>query len=226
VDEVDVRSSVINERKRESMQPIHNIYCVGRNYRLHAEELGNDVPDIPVIFSKPTHALVKADGREITLPGDWGDVHFEVEFVVYIGRAFETGMAVDDVVDGMALGVDFTLRDVQRELKKKGQPWLLAKGFPHSALITDFRPFPGTAQCLKTEFVLLKNGKTVQTGRMGDMLFDLQTIVEFIAAHVGLGGGDIIYTGTPAGVGPVSDGDRLTLRWGGETWGDCVVKLI
>lgn len=208
------------------MDTIRNIYCVGRNYRLHAEELGNQVPDSPMLFSKPTHALVKADGREIPLPGNRGEVHYEAEVVIHIGRTFEKGMHVGDVVDNMALGIDFTLRDVQSELKKKGQPWLPAKGFPNSAVVTEFREFPGVAACKETGFSLLVNGETVQSGHMQDMLFDLQTIIEFTADHFGLGAGDIIYTGTPAGVGPVSDGDRLALVWGDETLGECTVKLV
>ncbi|MBA4493843.1 fumarylacetoacetate hydrolase family protein [Paenactinomyces guangxiensis] len=207
------------------MESIHNIYCVGRNYRMHAEELGNDVPQSPMIFSKPTHALVEAKGQEILLPADRGEVHYEAEWVVHISKPYQPGMKVEELVDRMALGIDFTLRDVQSQLKKKGHPWLLAKGFPNSAVITAFREFPGIDVCKTIDFSLVKNGEQVQRGKISDMLFDLETIISFCSSHFGLGKGDIIFTGTPAGVGAVADGDQLQLRWGDEVLGDCLVKM-
>lgn len=207
------------------MDTIRNIYCVGRNYRLHAEELGNKVPDSPFLFTKPTHALVMADGQCITLPTDQGEVHHELEWVVHVAKPFKKGMQVNDVIDRMALGIDFTLRDVQSALKKAGKPWLLAKGFPNSAAVTRFRDFPGIAACKEIDFSLEVNENTVQIGNIRQMIFDLQTIVEFTASHFGLGPGDLIYTGTPAGVGPVSHGDRLVLNWGTERLGSCTICM-
>jgi 2-keto-4-pentenoate hydratase/2-oxohepta-3-ene-1,7-dioic acid hydratase in catechol pathway len=207
------------------MNQIRNIYCVGRNYRLHAEELGNAVPTSPFLFSKPTHALVEANGQTIVLPGNQGEVHYETELVLHIFRPYEPGMSVEDIVDKMALGIDFTLRDVQSELKKKSHPWLRAKGFPNSAVLTKFHAFPGEAACAETDFSLFKNGERVQRGNVSDMLFNMQTIIEFAVEHFGLGQGDIIYTGTPAGVGPVADGDKLELLWGDDVWGTCVIHL-
>lgn len=204
---------------------IQNIYCVGRNYALHAKELNNEVPDAPFLFSKPTHALVYAEGQDLLLPGDRGSIHYEAELVIHISKDYEKGMKVDELVDQFTLGIDFTLRDVQGELKKKGYPWLLAKGFPGSALLCGFREFPGMEECKKVDFSLFKNNEQVQCGNMKDMIFDLQTIVDFTAKHFGLGAGDIIFTGTPAGVGAVSDGDRLSLRWGDQAIGDCTIKL-
>ncbi|MBN6188100.1 fumarylacetoacetate hydrolase family protein [Aneurinibacillus sp. BA2021] len=207
------------------MKQIRNIYCVGRNYRLHAEELGNAVPTMPFLFSKPTHSLVEANGEVISLPGNRGEVHYEAEVVLHIARPYEAGMKVEDIVDEMALGIDFTLRDVQSELKKKSHPWLRAKGFPNAAVLTAFHAFPGVEACAQTDFSLRKNGEQVQRGNVRDMLFDMQTIIEFTAEHFGLGEGDIIYTGTPAGVGPVADGDRLELCWGEDIWGACTIRL-
>ncbi|MGZ4121807.1 MAG: fumarylacetoacetate hydrolase family protein [Tumebacillaceae bacterium] len=204
---------------------IRNIYCVGRNYRLHAQELGNDVPTSPFLFTKPTHSLVTTAGQEIILPANDGSIHHEVEHVVLIDKTFEPGMKVADVVSRMALGLDLTLRDVQSELKQKGHPWLRAKGFRNSAILTEFHEFPGVEACQQTDFSLQINGNVVQQGNISDMLFDLQTIFEFVAKHYGLGAGDIIYTGTPAGVGPLADGDKLTLLWGDEIYGECSVKL-
>lgn len=207
------------------MNSIRNIYCVGRNYALHAKELNNDVPTSPFLFSKPTHALVESKGQEIILPGDQGSIHYEAELVIQIGKSYEKGIKVDDLVDSMAIGIDFTLRDVQSELKKKGHPWLLAKGFPNSAVMSKFIAFPGVEECKKTDFALLKNGEQVQLGNIKNLIFDLQTVVDFSASHFGLGEGDIIYTGTPEGVGPVSDGDELSLVWDGQILGDCTIKL-
>ncbi|NGQ97353.1 fumarylacetoacetate hydrolase family protein [Brevibacillus sp. SYP-B805] len=207
------------------MQQIRNIFCVGRNYRLHAEELGNAVPTSPFLFSKPTHALALADGQAIALPGNQGEVHHEIELVVHIAKPYQPGMKPDDMIDRMALGIDFTLRDVQAELKKKGHPWLLAKGFPNSAVITPFRPFPGLEAVKRTDFSLLKNGERVQNGNISDVIFDLETIIRFAVDHFGLTAGDLLFTGTPAGVGPVADGDLLQMYWGDEMWGQFVVKM-
>jgi len=204
---------------------IQNIFCVGRNYRLHAAELGNDVPTSPMIFSKPTHSLVEAAGQVIPLPGTKGEVHFEAELVLHIARPFEPGVTLEQMVDKIALGIDWTLRDVQSNLKKKGHPWLLAKGFPNSAVVTPFRPFPGVEALEQTPFSLLKNGETVQSGKLSEAIFDAMTILSFISENFGLKAGDIVYTGTPAGVGPARDNDRFELRWGEENWGSFTVQL-
>jgi 2-keto-4-pentenoate hydratase/2-oxohepta-3-ene-1,7-dioic acid hydratase in catechol pathway len=204
---------------------IRNIYCVGRNYRAHAAELGNDVPEQPMLFCKPTHALVPMDGREVVLPSGSGEIHHEAELVILIDKPYSGGSDPDDLIGGMALGLDLTLRDVQSELKKKGHPWLAAKGFIRSAPITGFRPFPGVRALAERDFILLKNGKEAQRGNVSRMIFSLRDIIDFTAAHFGLGPGDIIFTGTPEGVAPVADGDRLELLWGDETWGSVRVKL-
>jgi fumarylpyruvate hydrolase len=208
------------------MEVIRNIYCVGRNYRLHAAELGNDVPEFPMLFGKPTHALAAANGQELELPGSRGELHYEAELVIRIARPYEPGLTLEEMVDRIALGIDFTLRDVQSELKKKGHPWLLAKGFRNSAVLTEFRPFPGLAACHATDFSLQKNGEEVQRGNIRDVIFDLMTIIRYTHEHFGVGEGDVIYTGTPAGVGPVADGDRFALLWGDETWGRFTAKLV
>ncbi|MGA8942557.1 MAG: fumarylacetoacetate hydrolase family protein [Thermoactinomyces sp.] len=207
------------------METIRNIYCIGRNYRLHAEELGNEVPPYPLVFLKPTHSLVKANGQEIVLPGNRGQVHYELEWVLYISQSQPAGTPVDQVVGKMALGIDFTLRDVQSELKKKGQPWLLAKGFKNAAAITGFRPFPGVEKCSSQSFSLYKNGNRVQLGKIRDMLFSPQQLIDYCAKHFGLGKGDVIFTGTPAGVGKVEDHDHLELFFEEEKAGECVIRF-
>ncbi|SFL26630.1 2-keto-4-pentenoate hydratase/2-oxohepta-3-ene-1,7-dioic acid hydratase (catechol pathway) [Paenibacillus sp. 1_12] len=207
------------------MDLIRNIYCVGRNYGLHAAELGNDIPEEPMIFMKPTHALTPIHGQTIALPGDRGEVHFETELVLHVGQDYQAGMTVDSLIDTMALGIDFTLRDVQSVIKKKGQPWMPAKGFLNSAALTELRPFIGFEGIRQTEFSLRINDTEAQRGNINDMIFNLQVIVDYIAKHYGLGKGDIIYTGTPAGVGAVHPGDKFQLLWGSETLGEFTIGL-
>lgn len=207
------------------METIRNIYCIGRNYRLHAEELGNEVPHSPLVFLKPTHSLVEANGQEIVLPANRGQVHYEMEWILYISKSQPAGTPVEEVVSHMALGIDFTLRDVQSELKKKGQPWLLAKGFRNSAAVTGFQPFPGVEKCASQSFSLYKNRERVQLGKIRDMLFSSQQLVDYCAKHFGLAKGDVIFTGTPSGVGKVEDLDHLELYWEDEKAGECFIKL-
>lgn len=207
------------------MDFIRNIYCVGRNYGLHAAELGNDIPDEPMIFMKPTHALAPIEGQTLKLPGDRGEVHFEAELVLHVGQNYTAGISIDSLIDKMALGIDFTLRDVQSVIKKKGHPWLPAKGFLNSAAVTEFQPFPGFEEVKQTEFSLQINGAEVQRGNINDMIFNLQVVVDYIAKHYGLGQGDIIYTGTPAGVGAVHAGDQFELLWGATAVGEFTVNL-
>ncbi|MFD1609268.1 fumarylacetoacetate hydrolase family protein [Oceanobacillus luteolus] len=202
---------------------INNIYCIGRNYKKHALELGNEVPEAPLVFSKPTSALAKADGSRISFPGDRGEIHHELEIVLYVGNKVDEGFTVDDVVTHMALGIDFTLRDVQSKLKKKGHPWLIAKGFRNAAIVTDFWDFPGVEKLKETDFYLQRNGDIVQEGNIQSVIFDFQTLLEYIHQEIGLNEGDIIYTGTPEGVGPIADSDEFALKWGEEIKGTFVV---
>ncbi|GIQ69952.1 FAA hydrolase family protein [Xylanibacillus composti] len=204
---------------------IRNVYCVGRNYKLHAEELGNAVPKSPMIFMKPTHALVPMDGGDIVLPGGYGQVHYEAELVVRIGAAYERGMKAAALVSDFALGIDFTLRDLQEELKQKQHPWLKAKGFRAAAPLTRFLPAAGTEILEAASFSLRINDDEVQRGHVRDMIFDVQTLIDHIGGHYGLAEGDVIYTGTPAGVGRIADGDRMALYWGEEQLGSCRVCL-
>jgi 2-keto-4-pentenoate hydratase/2-oxohepta-3-ene-1,7-dioic acid hydratase in catechol pathway len=199
-------------------ESIRNIYCIGRNYRAHAAELGNAVPSRPMLFSKPTHSLVPWKG-DIVLPGGRGEIHYETELVIRIGESIRSGREADRAIDGIAFGIDFTLRDLQSELKRAGHPWLAAKGFPNSAPITEFLPFPGTSALAEKDFALWKNGGLAQRGNVRGMIFGLQEIIDFTALHFGLGPGDLIFTGTPEGVGPVRSGDLLEVHWGGERLG-------
>lgn len=202
---------------------IRNVYCVGRNYKLHAEELGNSVPEEPMIFLKPSHAVALLDGSTLSMPKDKGEIHYEGELVLQIARSYEPGIRVNELVDQMALGIDFTLRDVQSVIKKKGYPWTAAKGFLNSAPVSAFVRFPGLEEAKAENFSVIKNGVQVQQGNIKDMIFSLQDIVDYIGAHYGLGPGDLIFTGTPAGVGAVVPGDEFELLWGTERLGSCVI---
>lgn len=208
------------------LESIKNIVCVGRNYVQHAQELNNPIPQVPLLFTKPTHSLAEANGRELILPGNRGQIQYEVELVFHIARRYEPGIKVDDLVDQMAIGIDFTLRDVQTELKGKGHPWVLAKGFINSAVLTPWQPFAGLEALMKVDFSLEKNSQEVQRGNMKNMIFDLPTVVDYTAKHLGLGQGDIIFTGTPAGVGPVLDGDRFACKLADKELGSCIIKLL
>lgn len=205
---------------------IRNVYCVGRNYRAHAEELGNAVPEKPMLFMKPSHAVAEPDGGTLKLTGSQGSVHYETELVLLAGRTYEPGIRVDELIDRMTLGIDFTLRDVQSKLKDKGHPWLPAKGFRNSAPIGEWIVFPGVEELLRTDFTLVKNGVEAQRGNISRMIFSLQQIVDFCAANYGLGEGDIIFTGTPEGVGPTENGDRFELRFGDKLLGGFTVELV
>lgn len=193
------------------MKNINNIYCVGRNYRAHAKELQNAVPKEPLFFMKPTHAAVFLGTENVlTLPKEQGSVHFELELVIRLKRAYEPGLFLEEVIDSIALGLDFTLRDVQNSAKEDGLPWLKAKGFPNSAALTAERSFR-QQDWSELSFKLLKNGVVQQVGFTADMIFDLPTLLGFCQKHFGLDKDDLIFTGTPAGVGAVSSGDQLQL---------------
>jgi acylpyruvate hydrolase len=185
------------------------IFCVGRNYSEHAKELGNAVPEDPVIFMKPETALLRK-GEDFYLPSFSTDVHHELELVIRISKA---GKKIQEkfahlYYDQLALGIDFTARDLQTRLKAKGLPWELAKGFDGSAPIGDFISINDVTPD-DIGFSLEKNGEVAQQGNSRDMIFSFNKIVSFVSEYFTLKTGDLIYTGTPAGVGPVKAGDLL-----------------
>lgn len=185
---------------------VQRIFCVGRNYASHAAELGNAVPVEPVIFMKPPTAIVSA-GNAILLPRDHGAVHFETEVVLLVGR--DGAESVNDIA-GIALGLDLTLRDEQAKLKSRGLPWELAKAFDGSAPLGDFVVPPGDFS--DVEFECRVNGERHQHGRMRDMLFPVPRIIAFLASRFRLRRGDLVFTGTPEGVGPLVPGDAVELE--------------
>jgi len=204
---------------------VNNIFCIGRNYVAHAHELGNDVPEEPLIFTKPTHALTAATGQTIYFPGNKGALHYEAELVVKMGRDYEAGLPVDALISDMTIGLDLTYRDIQAQLKAKGHPWTIAKGFPNAAIIGNWLPFPGEKTCLNHTYSLDINKERVQIGDMNLMIFPLIEQITYIGTHIGLGKNDIIFTGTPEGVGPLNSGDTLELNWDKQTVGSCTIHI-
>lgn len=205
-------------------QDIRNIYAVGRNYSSFAKEMDNTLSQTPIVFLKPTHALESMTGNEITLSGQKGEVNAEAELVLHVGKNYEPGISFFDLVDQITVGIDFTYRETLNEVKKKGQPWLPAKGFISSCTVGEFRQCR-EEQDLSNDFHLIQNGKVLQVGNVKNMIFSLQSLVEFIAENFGLGAGDLIYTGTPEGIAKLQSGDVLEVRWGEESLGSCVILL-
>lgn len=207
---------------------VGNVYCIGRNYALHAKEMGSEAPASPIVFLKPTHAVLPLSDT-LVLPADAGEVHFETEIVLRVGKPYKSGMSADrlteELIDAMTIGIDLTLRDVQSELKKKGLPWLAAKGFRHSAPVGPWMTFPGLQAAESTEFALRKNGDIAQRGFASDMIFPFGTLLRHLGETYGLDAGDIVFTGTPEGVGALRDGDALELVWDGQAIGGCVVQM-
>lgn len=189
------------------------IICVGRNYRDHARELKNQVPDEPVLFLKPQTALLLKN-QPFFIPDFSREVHHEIEIVVRINRVGKhiQPRFAHKYYEQFALGIDFTARDVQQQLKAKGLPWEKAKAFDGSAYLSEFincadYNFPREP----VSFALSKNGDAVQHGHSSDMLFDVNHLIAYISTYFTLKIGDLIYTGTPAGVGRVEPQDHLEL---------------
>lgn len=187
------------------------IFCIGRNYVNHAKELQNEVPASPVVFMKPPTALFK-NTSNFYLPDFSQDIHYETELVLKIaknGKCIAEKFA-RNYYEEIALGIDFTARDIQSQLKAKGLPWEIAKGFDNAALIGNFLLIEDLKDKENIHFQLSKNNKIVQNGNSKDMLFSFDKIISFISKYFTLQKGDLIYTGTPAGVGKLEIGDNLT----------------
>jgi 2-keto-4-pentenoate hydratase/2-oxohepta-3-ene-1,7-dioic acid hydratase in catechol pathway len=181
------------------------ILCVGRNYAEHARELGNEIPEEPVIFMKPSTALLSV-GSDFHYPAFTKDLHYEAELVLRVSnRGSRIVSDAMDYVDAITVGIDFTARDVQAELKKKGLPWEKAKAWDQAAILGKWQPIPEG----EIHFSLNKNGNPVQQGSTNYMIFPFDILIAHISQYFTLEPGDLIYTGTPAGVGPCVAGDVL-----------------
>lgn len=186
------------------------IICVGRNYAAHARELNNPLPGDPVIFLKPDSALVRGN-QDVYYPEISREVHYECELVLRVGKEgkFIEERFARSYIDGLGLGIDFTARDLQDEAKKKGLPWTLAKGFHGSAPVSEFLPAENFSNPGDVHFNCLINGETRQQGHTALMLFRIEYLIAFISRYMTLKKGDLIFTGTPEGVGPVQPGDHI-----------------
>lgn len=189
---------------------VGKIVCVARNYAEHARELGNPTPDKAVLFIKPASSLL-GNGGTVIIPAYSRDCHHEIELAVLIGR---TGKQIAeaqaaDFVAGYAVALDLTLRDVQAELKAKGLPWEIAKGFDTSCPLSDFVPAATVADPQQLRLCLAVNGEVRQDGTAADMLRPVAKLISEASAYFTLEAGDILLTGTPSGVGPIRHGDRL-----------------
>lgn len=201
------------------------IIAIGRNYAEHAKELNNPVPTTPVIFMKPDTALLK-DNKPFYLPDFSQDIHHEIELVLKVskeGKHISEKFAAD-YFEEIGLGIDFTARDIQSRHKEKGLPWELAKGFDHSAPISNFLPKSQFADLYNLNLKLEVNGQTRQNGNTKDLLFSFERIIAFVSQYITLKKGDLIFTGTPEGVAAVQTGDRLEGYLEGQKLLDFYVK--
>ena len=201
------------------------IICISRNYVNHAKELGNQIPSEPLFFLKPETAI-RAKGHPFFIPDFSDDIHYEVELVVKIDK---TGKNIEEIFaykyySQVGLGIDFTARDIQEECKAKGLPWEKAKGFDGAAQIS--RSFINKSELDLNDisFLLEKNGEQVQIGNSKDMLFSFDAIIAYISKFYTLKIGDLIYTGTPEGVGKVKEGEILKGFIGDKEMFKVVVK--
>lgn len=186
------------------------IICIGRNYAEHAKELGNEIPDEPVIFMKPKSALLQAH-TPFYYPEFTNELHYECELVLRVcknGKYIQERHA-SNYYNGITVGIDFTARDLQDEAKKKGLPWEKSKAFDNSAAVGKFIDITPEINKKNINFTLLKNKELVQKGNSGQMIFSFDAIIANISNYFSLNIGDLIFTGTPAGVGECVVGDEL-----------------
>jgi fumarylpyruvate hydrolase len=203
--------------------PVRHVYCVGRNYAEHAREMGGDAAkEPPFFFTKPADAVVPvvppAVGR-IAYPMATRNLHHELELVVAIGKSGANVAAADaqGLVFGYAVGLDMTRRDLQNDMREKKRPWDIGKSFAQAAPIAPIHPVAQTGPLTRGEITLLVNGERRQHGDLSDMVWDVAHMIEFLSRLYRLEPGDLIFTGTPSGVGPVVVGDRLEGRIDGLT---------
>ena len=186
------------------------IFCVGRNYVAHAKELGNEVPDEPIVFMKPKSALLQAH-TPFYYPEFTNELHYECELVLRISK---NGKYIQDrfaskYYDAVSVGIDFTARDIQNELKSKGLPWEISKAWDNSAVEGKWVPFPNLKNRKDINFCLYKNKELAQQGNSSNMVHNFDNLVAYISNFFSVNIGDVIFTGTPAGVGEAVVGDEF-----------------
>lgn len=204
--------SSINLLPDNTRVDVCTIYCIGRNYIKHIQELENEVNAEPVLFLKPAASLI-TQNRAIELPAYSEDVHHETELVLLIGREgrnIPEENALEHIA-GVGIGLDLTARDTQTALREKGLPWTVSKGFETAACVSDFLPVQRFGDLGKLRFTLKVNGEQRQEGDTSLMIFSVPKILHYISSVITLQPGDVIFTGTPHGVARIAPGDRLEL---------------
>ncbi|MGH8353975.1 MAG: fumarylacetoacetate hydrolase family protein [Pseudomonas sp.] len=199
--------------------PLGKVVCVGRNYAEHAKELNNPLPSEPLLFIKPGSCAVALEGG-FGIPEDRGAVHYEAEIAVLIGKPLSRNPNKEEVLDaisGFAPALDLTLRDLQAKLKEKGYPWEVAKSFDGACVLAPFVPGDAVEDLADIGIRLSINGKLCQDGNSRDMLNPILPLIQHICGHFSLQPGDVLLTGTPAGVGPLNRGDELVLELVGQS---------
>ena len=194
--------------------PVGKLVCVGRNYAEHAKELNNPVPSEPLLFIKPASAAVPLQGG-FAIPQERGSVHYETEIAVLIGKPLSRKPSDEEILDalsGFGVALDLTLRDVQNRLKEKGHPWEVAKAFDGACPLSPFVPADAVADLADIGVRLTLNGEVRQDGNSRDMLTPILELIRYISGHFSLQPGDVVLTGTPAGVGPLAHGDQLSVE--------------
>ncbi len=186
------------------------IICIGRNYANHAKEMNSPIPDVPMFFMKPDTALLPKK-NPFFYPSFTNDLHYECEIVVRINKLGKNiaEKFAHEYYDEIGLGIDFTARDLQQKCKENGHPWEIAKAFEHSAPMSDKFLNKNNLSMENLNFFLYKNGELVQHGNTKDMIFNIDKLIAYISQFITLKIGDLLFTGTPEGVGPVQIGDIL-----------------
>jgi fumarylpyruvate hydrolase len=209
--------------------PVHRIYCVGRNYEEHAKEMGFTGREPPFFFMKPADAVLVVNASEtgeMPYPSLTQNLHHEIELVVAIGKGGKNIAATDAMshVYGYAVGLDMTRRDLQNDMKKQGRPWCIGKGFDHSAPIGPITPAALAGDVANAEIYVQVNGEDRQRSNTSQLIWNIAETIEHLSAAWGLQPGDLIYTGTPEGVGAVVKGDIMVGAVSGL--GDLKVRLV
>jgi acylpyruvate hydrolase len=204
---------------------VGKIVCVGRNYAEHAKELGNEVPDKPVVFIKPSSAIIYS-GDNVVYPPFSSEMHHEAELILLIGKTIKNAdlKKSEEAIIGYGVGLDMTLRDIQNELKKNGNPWTIAKCFDTSAVVSDFILKENYKLTLDEEISLIINGSERQKDQLNKMIFNPAQIVEYISSLLTLEEGDLVFTGTPKGVSKVNKGDKLIAEINGVAKLECKIS--
>ncbi|KLT73627.1 hypothetical protein PL75_01380 [Neisseria arctica] len=203
---------------------VNNIFCIGRNYVDHIAELKNETPTEPVVFMKPNNSIIES-GQTLTLPAYSQSVHYECELVLLIGQDADSINQTDplSIISGYGVGLDLTARDIQSRLKEKGLPWTKAKGFRGAAALSRFVEADKLADPNDCVFTFKINGELRQQGQTSHMIYPLSHILKELSETYGLRKGDIVFTGTPAGVGELNTGDKLELDLAGIVKADFLV---